>query len=69
MAGVGLRAVQELRGWEMLKRVERYSHLKEEHEVGAVKILANIPQHVSQQPKQRLLNRSNEWLTLNKVGR
>ena len=40
MAGVDLRAVQELGGWKSLKMVERYGHLAPDHLRAAVERLA-----------------------------
>jgi len=44
MAGVDLRAVQELGGWKSLKMVERYAHLAPDHLRAAVERLAR-PSH------------------------
>ena len=41
MAGVDLRTIQELGGWEILKIVERYSHLSASHKVEAVEKISN----------------------------
>jgi integrase len=41
MAGVDLRAVQELGGWKSLKMVERYAHLAPDHLRAAVERLAS----------------------------
>ena len=41
MAGVDLRTIQELGGWETLKMVERYSHLSASHKAEAVEKISN----------------------------
>jgi integrase len=41
MAGVDLRAVQELGGWKSLRMVERYGHLAPDHLRAAVERLAS----------------------------
>src|SRR5262249_24460859 len=46
MAGVDLRAVQELGGWKTLKMVQRYAHLAPEHLHQAVERL--VPQAVTE---------------------
>jgi integrase len=43
MAGVPLRAIQELGGWRSLRMVERYAHLSPEYQADAVERLANFP--------------------------
>jgi site-specific recombinase XerD len=44
MAGVDLRTIQELGGWQSLKMVERYAHLSPSHKAEAVERLAsNFP--------------------------
>jgi len=40
MAGVDLRTIQELGGWQDLKMVERYSHLSPSHKARAVERIA-----------------------------
>ena len=40
MAGVDLRTIQELGGWQDLKMVERYSHLSPNHKAQAVERIA-----------------------------
>lgn len=43
MAGVPLRAIQELGGWHSLRMVERYAHLSPDYQVDAFEGLANFP--------------------------
>jgi site-specific recombinase XerD len=43
MAGVDLRTVQELGGWQTIAMVERYSHLSPQHKLKAVERLAQFP--------------------------
>ena len=43
MAGVGLRTVQELVGWQTLGMVERYAHLSPAHKAQAVERIALAP--------------------------
>jgi hypothetical protein len=43
MAGVDLRTVQELGGWQTIGMVERYSHLSPAHKAQAVERIALIP--------------------------
>ena len=40
MAGVDLRTVQELGGWQTLSMVERYAHLSPAHKAQAVERIA-----------------------------
>lgn len=40
LAGVDLRTVQELGGWQTIGMVERYSHLAADHKAQAVEKLA-----------------------------
>jgi site-specific recombinase XerD len=42
MAGVDLRTIQELGGWQSLKMVERYAHLSPSHKAEAVERLAHF---------------------------
>ncbi len=46
MAGVDLRAVQELGGWKTLKMVQRYGHLSPDHLRAAVERLVTTPSSV-----------------------
>jgi len=43
MAGVDLRTVQELGGWQTLSLVERYAHLSQDHKAKAVERIALQP--------------------------
>lgn len=43
MAGVDLRTVQELGGWQTLSMVERYAHLSPAHKAQAVERIALVP--------------------------
>jgi hypothetical protein len=43
MAGVDLRTVQELGGWQTIGMVERYSYLSPAHKAQAVERIALIP--------------------------
>ena len=43
MAGVDLRTVQELGGWQTLAMVERYAHLSPAHKAQAVERLVEFP--------------------------
>jgi integrase len=42
MAGVPLRAIQELGGWRSLHIVERYAHLSPEHQADAIERLVDF---------------------------
>jgi site-specific recombinase XerD len=50
MAGVDLRAVQELGGWKTLSMVQRYSHLAPERLAAAVERIVSAP--VAAQPAE-----------------
>jgi integrase len=54
MAGVRLRAIQELGGWRSLRMVERYAHLSLEYQADAVERLANFPTRFTTPARGRL---------------
>ena len=45
MAGVDLRTVQELGGWQTLSMLERYAHLSLAHKAKAVELIAHYVSH------------------------
>jgi len=51
MAGVDLRAAQELGGWKTLSMVQRYSHLAPERLAAAVERIVSAP--VAAQPAEQ----------------
>jgi integrase len=50
MAGVPLRAIQELGGWRSLKMVERYAYLSPEYQADAVEKLASFHNAIHNTP-------------------
>jgi site-specific recombinase XerD len=54
MAGVDLRTVQELGGWQTIAMVERYSHLSPQHKTQAVERLAEFPYAIPTDQAERI---------------
>jgi site-specific recombinase XerD len=55
MAGVDLRTVQELGGWQTLAMVERYAHLSPAHKQNAVERIASSSANDDRIPKTFLI--------------
>jgi site-specific recombinase XerD len=61
MAGVNLRAVQELGGWSSLDLVQRYAHLSDAHKAEAVELIGaeHFTTGFTTRPEARIMTSSN----------